>query len=74
MAAMATTPTGPSIYFQYQVLIKPSPDGIQETYLASLEALGIKAVDHDIRFVEDNGSPQPSALGWAGKCGSTAWR
>ncbi len=41
-------------YFQYQVLIKPSPDGIQETYLASLEALGIRARDHDIRFVEDN--------------------
>jgi len=33
-------------YFQYQVLIKPSPDGIQETYLASLAALGICAADH----------------------------
>ncbi len=41
-------------YFQFQVLIKPSPDGIQETYLASLEALGIQQRDHDIRFVEDN--------------------
>ncbi|HEY9881855.1 MAG TPA: glycine--tRNA ligase subunit alpha [Leptolyngbyaceae cyanobacterium] len=41
-------------YYQYQVLIKPSPDNIQETYLDSLRALGIKPEDHDIRFVEDN--------------------
>jgi glycyl-tRNA synthetase alpha chain len=41
-------------YYQYQVLIKPSPSGIQETYLDSLRALGIKTADHDIRFVEDN--------------------
>ncbi len=41
-------------YYQYQVLIKPSPTGIQETYLDSLRALGIKTADHDIRFVEDN--------------------
>lgn len=62
-------------YFQYQVLIKPSPDGIQETYLASLEALGIRQRDHDIRFVEDNWeSPTLGAWGWAGRCGSMAWR
>jgi glycyl-tRNA synthetase alpha chain len=41
-------------YYQYQVLIKPSPSGIQDTYLDSLRALGIKPEDHDIRFVEDN--------------------
>jgi glycyl-tRNA synthetase alpha chain len=41
-------------YFQYQVLIKPSPENIQETYIESLRALGIKPEDHDIRFVEDN--------------------
>jgi len=41
-------------YYQYQVLIKPSPSNIQDLYLASLEALGIKTGDHDIRFVEDN--------------------
>ncbi len=41
-------------YYQYQVLIKPSPENIQETYLDSLKALGIKPEDHDIRFVEDN--------------------
>lgn len=41
-------------YFQYQVLIKPSPSNIQDMYLDSLRALGIKPEDHDIRFVEDN--------------------
>nr|WP_199305877.1 glycine--tRNA ligase subunit alpha [Pseudanabaena sp. FACHB-2040] len=41
-------------YYQYQVLIKPSPDNIQETYLDSLRALGIRPEDHDVRFVEDN--------------------
>ena len=41
-------------YYQYQVLIKPSPENIQETYLDSLKALGIKPEEHDIRFVEDN--------------------
>ena len=54
-------------YFQYQVLIKPSPEAIQETYLASLEALGIQQDDHDIRFVEDNWeSPTLGAwgVGW----------
>lgn len=41
-------------YYQYQVLIKPSPENIQDVYLDSLKALGIKPEDHDIRFVEDN--------------------
>ena len=41
-------------YFQYQVIIKPSPEGIQEKYLTSLESLGINPRNHDIRFVEDN--------------------
>ena len=54
-------------YFQYQVLIKPSLDGIQEIYLSSLDCLGISAKDHDIRFVEDNWeSPTLGAwgVGW----------
>lgn len=54
-------------YYQYQVLIKPSPDNIQETYLESLQALGIHPEDHDIRFVEDNWeSPTLGAwgVGW----------
>ncbi|NJR63018.1 MAG: glycine--tRNA ligase subunit alpha [Cyanobacteria bacterium CRU_2_1] len=41
-------------YYQYQVLIKPSPGNIQEIYLNSLKVLGIKPEEHDIRFVEDN--------------------
>ena len=41
-------------YYQYQVLIKPSPDDIQEMYLESLAALGLNGTEHDIRFVEDN--------------------
>ena len=54
-------------YYQYQVLIKPSPDHIQETYLSSLEKLGIITKNHDIRFVEDNWeSPTLGAwgVGW----------
>jgi glycyl-tRNA synthetase alpha chain len=54
-------------YFQYQVLLKPSPDDVQDLYLRSLEALGIDATKHDIRFVEDNWeSPTLGAwgLGW----------
>lgn len=54
-------------YFQYQVIIKPSPDNIQELYLKSLEYIGIDPLLHDIRFVEDNWeSPTLGAwgLGW----------
>ncbi|BAQ62716.1 glycyl-tRNA synthetase alpha chain [Geminocystis sp. NIES-3708] len=54
-------------YYQYQVLIKPSPNNIQEIYLDSLKALGIHPEDHDIRFVEDNWeSPTLGAwgVGW----------
>lgn len=54
-------------YFQYQVLLKPSPDNVQELYLQSLERLGIDVKEHDIRFVEDNWeSPTIGAwgLGW----------
>ncbi|SDI33887.1 glycine--tRNA ligase subunit alpha [Natribacillus halophilus] len=41
-------------HHQFQVLMKPSPDNIQDLFLQSLEALGIKPEEHDIRFVEDN--------------------
>lgn len=54
-------------YYQFQVLIKPSPENIQETYLKSLEVLEIDRSKHDIRFVEDNWeSPTLGAwgLGW----------
>jgi glycyl-tRNA synthetase alpha chain len=54
-------------YFQYQVIMKPSPDNIQDLYLASLEKIGIKTNEHDIRFVEDDWeSPTLGAwgVGW----------
>ena len=54
-------------YYQYQVLMKPSPANIQELYLSSLRYLGFDLLEHDIRFVEDNWeSPTLGAwgLGW----------
>ena len=54
-------------YYQYQVVLKPSPLNIQELYLDSLKSLGINPQEHDIRFVEDDWeSPTLGAwgLGW----------
>ena len=54
-------------YYQFQVILKPSPEDSQKLYLASLEALGIRLRDHDVRFVEDDWeSPTLGAwgLGW----------
>ena len=54
-------------YYQFQVMLKPSPDDAQETYLESLKVLGIDSARHDIRFVEDDWeSPTlgASGLGW----------
>ena len=54
-------------YYQFQVLIKPSPTDIQDLYLGSLRHLGLDMLEHDIRFVEDNWeSPTLGAwgLGW----------
>ncbi|HET7313313.1 glycine--tRNA ligase subunit alpha [Salinisphaera sp.] len=54
-------------YYQFQVLLKPSPKDIQAQYLGSLEALGLDMSIHDVRFVEDNWeSPTLGAwgLGW----------
>ncbi len=54
-------------YYQFQVILKPSPENPQELYLQSLEALGIDLSQHDIRFVEDDWeSPTLGAwgLGW----------
>ena len=58
-------------YYQYQVLLKPSPENSQELYLDSLRALGIDPMAHDIRFVEDDWeSPTLGAwgLGWEVWC------
>lgn len=54
-------------YFQYQVILKPSPDNVQDLYLKSLEAIGIHLRDHDLRFEEDDWeSPTLGAwgVGW----------
>ncbi len=54
-------------YFQFQVIIKPAPEKIQEMYLGSLKTLGVAPKQHDIRFVEDDWeSPTlgASGLGW----------
>ena len=58
-------------YYQYQVIIKPSPKNIKQVYLKSLSAIGIESKDHDIRFVEDDWeSPTLGAagLGWEVWC------
>ena len=58
-------------YYQFQVIIKPSPDNIKQTYLKSLSAIGINVKNHDIRFVEDDWeSPTLGAagLGWEVWC------
>jgi len=54
-------------YYQYQVLIKPSPPDIQALYLESMKVLGVDPLDHDIRFVEDdweNPTIGAAGLGW----------
>jgi glycyl-tRNA synthetase alpha chain len=58
-------------YYQFQVILKPSPDAIQTIYLKSLEAIGIDSLAHDLRFVEDDWeSPTLGAwgLGWEVWC------
>ncbi|MCW0181617.1 MAG: glycine--tRNA ligase subunit alpha, partial [Zavarzinia sp.] len=58
-------------YYQFQVILKPSPDNIIDLYLGSLKALGIDVDNHDIRFVEDDWeSPTLGAwgLGWEVWC------
>ncbi len=54
-------------YFQYQVILKPSPSDVQQQYLDSMKVLGVDPLEHDIRFVEDDWeSPTlgASGLGW----------
>jgi glycyl-tRNA synthetase alpha chain len=58
-------------YYQYQVILKPNPADLQELYLASLAAIGVDSLAHDIRFVEDDWeSPTLGAwgLGWEVWC------
>ena len=54
-------------YFQYQVILKPSPPDIQDIYLESLAALGLDLAEHDVRFVEDDWEAPTlgaSGVGW----------
>ncbi len=54
-------------YYQYQVILKPSPEDIQDLYLESLEALGLNLREHDVRFVEDDWEAPTlgaSGVGW----------
>ncbi|MBD8065462.1 glycine--tRNA ligase subunit alpha [Devosia sp. PTR5] len=56
-------------YYQFQVILKPSPDNIQELYLQSLAAIGLDSSVHDIRFVEDDWeSPTLGAWGLGWEC------
>ena len=58
-------------HHQYQVILKPNPENLQELYLGSLEAIGIDPMVHDIRFVEDDWeNPTVGAwgLGWEVWC------
>ncbi len=56
-------------YYQYQVILKPSPENLQDLYLQSLAAIGVDAKVHDIRFVEDDWeSPTLGAWGLGWEC------
>lgn len=66
-----TNPNRFQHYYQFQVILKPNPDNLQELYLQSLEVLGVDSKNHDIRFVEDDWeSPTLGAwgLGWEVWC------
>ena len=63
----AENPLRAQRYYQYQVILKPSPSDVQDLYLESLQSLGISLKDHDVRFVQDDWeSPTLGAwgLGW----------
>ena len=54
MEDMEKIPNRLQHYYQFQVIIQPSPDDIQDLYLGSLNAIGLNTKDHDVRFVEDD--------------------
>ena len=71
MEDMEKNPNRLQHYYQFQVIIKPSPKDIKQLYLKSLMAIGIDSKEHDIRFVEDDWeSPTLGAagLGWEVWC------
>ncbi len=56
-------------YYQFQVILKPSPDNLQDLYLKSLQAIGLDMAEHDVRFVEDDWeSPTLGAWGLGWEC------
>src|SRR3954465_2398362 len=72
-------------YYQFQVILKPSPADSQELYLGSLKEIGIDPARHDIRFVEDDwesptlgawglGGGASAAGAWGGRSGATGWK
>lgn len=66
-ARYAQNPNRLSHYYQFQVLLKPAPKDIKELYLKSLDLIGLKTAENDVRFVEDdweNPSVGASGLGW----------
>jgi glycyl-tRNA synthetase alpha chain len=66
-ARYARNPNRVGHYYQFQTLLKPAPDNIQDLFLESLEAIGIDTKNNDIRFVEDdweNPTVGASGLGW----------
>ena len=57
------------------MILKPSPDNVEELYLKSLEELGVDPLQHDIRFVEDNWEARHLVPGdLVGKSGWTGWK
>ncbi len=62
-------------YYQFQVIMKPSPANSQDLYLNSLKAIGLDPMQHDIRFVEDDWESPPLARQvLAGKSGVMGWK
>ena len=62
-------------YYQYQVILKPSPEDSQEIFLESLKSFGVDPLDHDIRFVKMTGNPLHLGLpAWVGKSGWMEWK
>ena len=60
-------------YYQFQVILKPSPQEVQDLYLESLYRLGINEELHDIRFVEDDWESLSAPGALVGRSGATAW-
>ena len=62
-------------YYQYQAILKPSPENLQELYVNSLAAIGVDMALHDVRFVEDDWRARRWARGaWGGNAGATGWK